>query len=615
MGGLSLVTVLWSSVAAAALLLGFVHLFRWSVDRRSHADLAFVVTAVAFVGIAYTELWAMNAATPEEWGRAVRWCHPPISLITVGIVAFVHFYLGTGLALLAWFAIGLRLVILALNFVFEPNFNFQSIESITTLPFLGGSVTVVDEAVTGRWQFLGVLESLLLTLYVIDASIRSWRRGDAEQRRRAVVVGGSMFLFVLSASAYAQLVIFGLLTVPFLITPPFLAPLGAMAYELSRDLLRVTRLTRQVRDNQERFELAASAADLGLWEWDSRTNQVWATREARAIFGLDAADVGDLRHWLDRVHPDDITPLMKEMRRALRTGAEYTVEFRLVADGAASRIVLARGRAAPPEPGQPAQVRGVLRDITAQRRGQAETQELRRELAHAGRVSMLGQLSSSLAHEISQPLGAIQRNAEAAGMLLATPSPDHEELSAIVTDILRDDRRAREVIDRLRTMLRHRAAEFAPVSADGLMQDVLALVGADAASRDVRIEHVPSPGLPAVSGDRVQLTQVLLNLVLNAMDATAGLPAGRRAVVLESQADADGGVVLSVADSGPGLPAGLEHRVFEPFYTTKSSGMGLGLTISRGIAEAHGGSLSGGNNGEGGAVFRLHLPAQGPVAP
>jgi two-component system sensor kinase FixL len=609
-GKLSVMTVLWSAVAAATLLLGFLYLLRWLADRRARVDLAFVITALGFAGIASTELWAMHAATPQEWGQAIRWCHPPIFLLTVGIVGFVHFHLGTGRAWLAWTTVGARAVILVWNFVAWPNFNFERVDSIASLPFLGEPVTVVAAAVTSRWQFLGTIASLLLAIYVLDASVRLWRTGGSEQRERAALIGGSMLLFVLVASAYAQLVIFGLLRVPILITPPFLLPLGAMCFEMSRDLLRVGRLTRELRDNQRRLEMAASAADLGLWEWDGRANRVWATRQARAIFDLADADQADYRDWLERVHPDDRARLRQELQRALYTGNECTMEFRILTGGAAPRIVLARGRSEPAGPEHPAQVRGVLRDITAQRGAQDETQELRRELAHSGRVWMLSQLTSSLAHEISQPLGAILRNAEAAGMMLDAAQPDHEELKAIVTDILRDDRRAREVIDRLRTMLKRQTAEHTPVPVDGLLQDVLALVRADAASRGIWIEHGASPNLPPVSGDRVALTQVLLNLVLNAMDAVADRPVDQRRVFLQAQTGKGGGVDLSVSDNGPGIPAGLERRIFDPFYTTKSSGMGLGLAISRGIAESHGGTLTCANNDQGGAAFRLLLPAR-----
>jgi signal transduction histidine kinase len=223
---------------------------------------------------------------------------------------------------------------------------------------------------------------------------------------------------------------------------------------------------------------------------------------------------------------------------------------------------------------------------------------------------MLGQLASSLAHELSQPLGAILRNAEAAGMVLESKSPDFEELKEIVTDILRDDRRARDVVDRLRTMLRRRPAELAPVAAHGLLEDVVALVRADAASRDIAIELLPSHDLPEVGGDRVQLIQVLLNLALNAMDAVGEQPSMQRNVTLGARTTQDGQVEFSVADTGPGIPPEFARKIFEAFFTTKPSGMGIGLAISRTIAEAHGGSLTMETQPQGGTTFFLTLPVR-----
>jgi signal transduction histidine kinase len=234
--------------------------------------------------------------------------------------------------------------------------------------------------------------------------------------------------------------------------------------------------------------------------------------------------------------------------------------------------------------------------------------ELRLTLAHSDRVTMLGQLSSSLAHELSQPLGAILRNTEAAGMILQTETPDLEELKAIVTDIQRDDHRARDVIDRLRSMLKRREAETRPVAADSLVQDVIALVRADAGTRGISLEQLPSPDLPMASGDRVQLSQVLLNLILNAMDAVTGQPPERRRIVVAAGRTDDGQIEIQVTDSGPGMSEDVVRRIFEPFYTTKSEGMGMGLAISRTIAEEHGGSLSVVTSHGEGATFRLRLP-------
>ncbi len=602
-------------IAAGALLIGLVHTVRWFLDREALANFTFAVVAFSFVGVAYTEIGSMHARDAAEWGAWVRWCHLPLFGLVVGTAAFAHVYLEAGRTWLLWTIAGLRTAILFINlFTVGPNVNFESIQSIQRISFLGETITVVGESVAGRWQFLGTLSSFLLIVFVADAAITSWRRGNADQRRAAILIGGSVFLMVFIAGIYTQLVIYDLVQMPFLITLAFLLPLMAMSYELGYDMLRASRLTRELNESRRRLELAADSANLGLWDWDGRRRRIFATHQAREIFGLTHEQSANVRHWLGKVHPDDAERLTQEMASATVSGREYSTEFRIRPDERTTRWILAHGRAEVQSPGRPSLVRGVLRDVSEQRRAEDETQELRRELAHASRVSMAGQLSSSLAHEITQPLSAILRNAEAAGMLLESGAPDHEELKAIVADILRDDRRAREVIDRLRSMLRRRDVEFQRIDPDDMVQDVVAIVRADAVSRQVALEHLPAPGIPAIIGDRVQLSQVLLNLVINAMDAVAELPPSQRSVRLWSRPTADGQVELCVTDSGPGISSDAARRIFEPFYTTKSSGMGMGLAISRSIAEAHGGSLRLDARGEGGATFRLSLPAgEGPI--
>jgi C4-dicarboxylate-specific signal transduction histidine kinase len=222
---------------------------------------------------------------------------------------------------------------------------------------------------------------------------------------------------------------------------------------------------------------------------------------------------------------------------------------------------------------------------------------------------MLGQLASSLAHELSQPLGAILRNAEVAELLLQSPHLDVEELKAIVTDIHRDDRRAGEVIDRLRTLLKRKELDLQPVLVESLISDVTTLIRGDAAARHVSVVSVIGPGVPIILADRVHLSQVLLNLIINAMDAVMDRPVPDRKVKLSGQAAGTDMVEISVSDSGPGIPAEVLPRLFDPFFTTKESGMGMGLAISRAIVDAHGGRLTAENNAEGGATFRILFPA------
>jgi hypothetical protein len=263
---LSFVTIAWSVIAAAASLLGLLHFARWAMDRTARADLTFSIVAFAFVGVAITEIGTMQAGSPEAWGVWVRWCHLPLAIMIIGTVVFVRQYLGTGRAWLATAIIALRLLILAINFGSDPGMNFERIDTIDRIPFMGEVVTVVGESTTGRWQLLGTIASLLMAAFVLDAAISLWRRGGADNRRRAWVIGGGVFLFVAIAGIYVQAVLWGLARLPLLITPCFLPTLLAMAFELNRDSLRASRLARDFDEGRLRLELAADAADVGLCE-------------------------------------------------------------------------------------------------------------------------------------------------------------------------------------------------------------------------------------------------------------------------------------------------------------------------------------------------------------
>jgi signal transduction histidine kinase len=230
------------------------------------------------------------------------------------------------------------------------------------------------------------------------------------------------------------------------------------------------------------------------------------------------------------------------------------------------------------------------------------------ELAHVARVSTMGELASSMAHELNQPLAAILSNAEAAELFLSQSPPALAELRDILADIRKDDERAGEVIRRMRNLLRKREMEMTLVDLNLVVKDVLRLVGGDASLRHVAIDVDLSPRAPQIQGDSIHLQQVFLNLIINAMEAVAKQPPQKRRLNVATQQSQDA-VQVAVSDSGCGIePANLPH-LFEPFYTTKPNGMGMGLSIAKRIIEAHHGRMSAENNPDGGATFRVILPA------
>jgi C4-dicarboxylate-specific signal transduction histidine kinase len=250
----------------------------------------------------------------------------------------------------------------------------------------------------------------------------------------------------------------------------------------------------------------------------------------------------------------------------------------------------------------------IVRDVTDRKRAELETDAQRRQLTHLSRIAMLGELTGALAHELSQPLTAVRANAQAARHFLDHDPLDLPELRVTLDDIIKNNQRAGAVIDRLRALLRKEDTAFRPVDLNEVVREVVELTDREIRSRRVTLTCTLVPEIRPVLGDRVQLQQVVLNLVLNACDAMSATDAAKRHLALATEMT-DGLVQLEVSDCGPGIPEGQLERVFEPFVTTRDHGLGLGLAISRSIMTAHNGLIRADHNVAGGATFRCILPA------
>jgi signal transduction histidine kinase len=461
---MSLVTTLWSMDAAAALTLAILYGLVWAAERRNLANLMLCLVAVAVAAVARTEVGMMHATTVFEYDEWARWCHLPVFVGIVGQLLFVHYYLRTSRLWLLRLAIAASFAVFASAFLVSAPFNWRAISASHYASFLGEQVVVPDGLVLQPLHWLTVVSCLVVIAFVVDAALRSWAKGKASGRQKALVTFGGVAIPLATAVALAVMVVLGVVHRPLLLTPAFLIALVVMAVDVSR------------------------------------------------------------------------------------------------------RVFLTR-------------------------RAEQELVELRDELARVGRVSALGQLASALAHELSQPLGAILRNAEAADLQLNRGAPDFAELRAIVTDVRNDARRAGDVIDQMRALVKRRTPAMHPLALKELVQDVFALLHSDAVARHVALDCAIAAELPLVSGDRVHLSQVLLNLVMNSMDAVQASSGDSKRVVIGARRGARGNVEVAVTDSGPVVAPGVIDKIFDPFFTTKSSGMGMGLSISRTIVEAHGGRL------------------------
>ena len=367
------------------------------------------------------------------------------------------------------------------------------------------------------------------------------------------------------------------------------------------------RSKEALRDSEERMSVAAESAQLVLWDWDIANDRIWATDEGRKVFGFVPGEPIDHATLGGRVHPDDRAARTAAIRHSLATGGSYEAEFRIVLPDGSVRWIAARGRShSHPVDGAPPRILGVSMDITRQKQAAAEAQLQREELAHLSRVAALSTLSGSLAHELNQPLTSILSNAQAAQRFMSHDPPNLVELREILGDIVRADRRAGEIIWRLRTMLRRGEVALQPVRVNECLEELLRLTGSDLIARGVSVSNLATGDLPPAMTDRVQLQQVLLNLIMNASDAMKSNPPEDRKLTLTSCIEQDE-MLIGVLDCGIGLPDDTD-TLFQPFHTTKAGGLGMGLSICRTLVTSNGGRLWAERREERGAAFYIALP-------
>ena len=374
----------------------------------------------------------------------------------------------------------------------------------------------------------------------------------------------------------------------------------------AEEQLRMSEAT--LRESKEHIDLATKAAGLVVWTWDIPRDEVWLSSKDRALFGFSQGEKLTAERILSVVHPEDRQLVRQLSEDALRTGREIENQYRVLLPDGRVRWVTRLGRIEFDADGKPLRERGILMDISKGKHAELEAARQRHDLAHLARVTTLGELSSSLAHELTHPLASILSNAQAAQRFLDGDDVDLKEVSEILNDIVTEDERAGEVIHRLRSLLKKgEPQKYCDVNLNEVVQDVLKLVRNDLINQNVTAETDLAQNLPSIIGDRVQLQQVLLNLVLNACEAMADCASSERQLFIASKLEKSA-VQVSVTDRGGGIPEKKIEQVFERFFTTKKEGMGLGLSICRSIIDAHEGKIWATNNADCGATFYFSLP-------
>jgi len=373
---MSWITIVWSMNAGACFVLAGVCLMVWWKQHESWPHLLFSCSAVAAAVIALIELAMLHGKTVEQYAALIRWIHVPVWVLTLSFVAFVRLYLRAGARWLAWSICGLRTLVLILNFLSTPNINFRVITGLRHFSWWGGETVSVPFGVPNPWNLFSNLSLLLLLIFSVDATVAVWRRGD---RQRALVVGGSMILGAIMAW-HVPLVIWGIIDVPFFLSFAYSGIVLAMGYELSNDMLQTAQLAQKLERSEKRLNLAADSANLGMWEWDLKKDEIWVTRTRRAQLGLPVSGRITFEDLLSRWHADDRDKVWQALKEALEERKDYEAEYRIVLEDGSVRWISARGRVQLDDHGKPMQLTGVSLDITSRKEAEVVAQQQRDEL-------------------------------------------------------------------------------------------------------------------------------------------------------------------------------------------------------------------------------------------
>lgn len=365
-----------------------------------------------------------------------------------------------------------------------------------------------------------------------------------------------------------------------------------------------------LRERDVRISLAAESADLAFWVLYADQGAAWMSEKGRKIYEFDSNLPLTCELFLSRVHPDERVAVKAEYDRACLLRGAFESEHRLLLPYGKTRWVIMRGRCLQDEHGNLLETIGVTLDVSAQKQAELQQQVQREEMAHRNRVSLMGEMTASFAHELNQPLTAIANNAAAARRFFDRGNIDPALLKQLLQDMIADSQRAGEVIRGIRSLVRKDTAVIhSLLNLNAIIEDTVRLVGSDVVLRESVVSTELDPQLPQVLAAPVQIQQVLLNLIMNALDAVEKLPPADRRIVISTRSDRGDVAEVCVRDFGVGLPKDRPEKVFDHFFSTKQTGMGMGLTIVRSIVEAHGGTIAAENAPDRGARIVVRLPA------
>jgi PAS domain S-box-containing protein len=409
--------------------------------------------------------------------------------------------------------------------------------------------------------------------------------------------------------------------------------------ELQAEIRERRRAEEALRRSDAYLSEAQRLSQTGSFGWDVASGKMYWSQETFRIFGYDWSTGPTLARVVQRTHPVDRVMVRKVFDHVSDERKGFDLEHRLLMPDGSTKYIRMVGRPSTTDESGSLEFVGAVTDITNRKRSEEQLRlkelslrEAQTELAHVSRVTTIGELAASIAHEVNQPLAGIVTNANASLRWLGSETPNLEETREAIRRIIRDGNRAGEIIGRIRALAMKAPPHKAWLDLNETIGEVIAIARNELQRNHVSLRAELASGLPLILGDRIQLQQVILNLLINAIEALNSIAEASRDLRVTSEAVSElakGGpledkagleaepthILLAVRDSGPGLESKCVDRLFEAFYTTKSQGLGMGLAISRSIVEAHGGRLWATPNTPKGAVFQFTLPIRANASP
>ncbi|MDB5407950.1 MAG: histidine kinase, partial [Rhodospirillales bacterium] len=384
---------------------------------------------------------------------------------------------------------------------------------------------------------------------------------------------------------------------------------AALYLDLQRENADRKRAEEELRRSEAFLAEGQRISHTGSWGWNISTGKLVWSEEHYRIFGFDPKE-GEPTFQLfsERIHPEDRSHVQQTLEGAIRESSDFTLEFRIALPDGSRKYLHGVGGPVIGAVGDIDEYLGTTIDITERRRGEEALRNAQADLTRVARLTTIGELAASIAHEISQPLAAMVTSSDACLRWLASDRPHLDEARQAAERIVRDGHRARNIIRSVRALAGKSGPEMTHLDIDDAIREILILMRSELRRHEISLETALSGRLEPIMGDRVQLQQVILNLIMNGIEAMSTIMHQPRVLHVRSQAHGPGDLLITVEDSGPGLAPEIMDRLWDPFFTTKPSGMGMGLSICRSIVVAHGGRLWASPRSPRGAVFQFTVP-------